>query len=99
MMLQASKPDDYVIATGETHSIREFLDLAFGAVGRTWEEYVKIDPRYYRPTEVDLLIGDSSKACSKLGWKAQCSFPELVQMMVRQDLIQEGLDPDQFMKK
>ena len=98
MMLQADKADDYVIATNETHSIREFLDLAFGAVGRDWSDYVKIDPKYFRPTEVDLLIGDSTKAQKQLGWKPRCSFPELVRMMVVEDLKLEGLDPQKLIK-
>jgi GDPmannose 4,6-dehydratase len=98
MMLQAPEGDDYVVATGETHSIREFLDIAFGLVKRDWNEYVKIDPRYYRPTEVDLLIGDASKAQKKLGWKPKCSFKELVTLMVREDLKIEGLDPEKLVR-
>lgn len=86
MMLQTEKPDDYVVATGETHSVREFLDLAFGHVGLDWNQYVKIDPRYYRPTEVDLLIGDPSKAKKELGWEPKVSFRQLVMMMVDEDL-------------
>ncbi len=86
MMLQVDKPDDYVIATGETHSVREFLDLAFGHVNLDWKQYVKIDPRYYRPTEVDLLIGDPTKAKKELGWEPKVSFRELVTMMVDADL-------------
>lgn len=86
MMLQTAEPDDFVIATGETHSVREFLDLAFGAVGLDWAQYVKIDPRYYRPTEVDLLIGDASKAARLLEWRPTVSFPDLVRMMVKADL-------------
>jgi GDPmannose 4,6-dehydratase len=98
MMLQQPEGDDYVIATGETHSIREFLDLAFGMVGRDWNDYVKIDPKYYRPTEVDLLIGDPTKAHKQLGWKPKCSFSELVRLMVMEDLRQEGLDPEKLVK-
>ena len=98
MMLQAPSADDYVVATGETHSVREFLDVAFGCVGRGWQEYVKIDPRYYRPTEVELLIGDPTKAREKLGWKPRCGFKELVQMMVFEDLKAEGLDPASFIR-
>jgi GDPmannose 4,6-dehydratase len=86
MMLQADRPDDYVIATGETHTVREFLDRAFGHLGLDWQQYVKIDPRYYRPTEVDLLIGDASKARQTLGWEPKVSFEELVTMMVEADL-------------
>lgn len=90
LMLQQDIPDDYVIATGETHSIREFLDLAFKAAGYDdWEPYVKTDPKYMRPAEVDLLIGDASKAHQKLGWKPRVGFPELVEMMVASDLALE----------
>jgi GDPmannose 4,6-dehydratase len=98
MMLQQPQGDDYVVATGETHSIREFLDLAFGMVNRDWNDYVKIDPKYYRPTEVDLLIGDPTKAKEKLGWTPKCSFKELVRLMVIEDLKLEGLDPAKLVK-
>ncbi len=98
LILQQKEGDDYVVATGETHSIREFLDLSFGSVGRDWNEYVKIDPKYYRPTEVDLLIGDPSKAKEKLGWTPKTSFKQLVHLMVREDLRAEGLDPERLMK-
>jgi GDPmannose 4,6-dehydratase len=84
-MLQQDEPDDYVIATGETHSVREFLDLAFGHLGVDWRKHVEIDPRYRRPAEVDLLIGDASKARERLGWQAATSFPELVRLMVESD--------------
>jgi GDPmannose 4,6-dehydratase len=91
MMLQQPEPDDYVIATGETHTIREFLDVAFNLAGISdWEPYVKQDPRFYRPAEVDLLIGDASKAHSKLGWKPRVSFEELVKMMYEHDLAEES---------
>ena len=103
-ILQQDQPDDYVLATGETHSIREFVELAFGCVGRTieWRGHgveeqgidaktgdalIKVDPRYFRPTEVDLLLGDPSKAHAKLGWKHTTSFPELVREMVASDLV------------
>ena len=98
LMLQQPSGDDFVVATGETHSVRDFLKRAFRCVGREWSEYVEIDPRYYRPSEVDLLLGDASKAQEKLGWKPQCSFEELVTLMVRADLEIEGLDPDKVMK-
>jgi len=98
MMLQQPQADDYVIATNETHSIRDYLDVAFGLVGRDWEEYVRIDQKYYRPTEVDLLIGDYSKAKEKFGWEPKTSFKELVELMVRADMIEEGLDPDKLIK-
>jgi GDPmannose 4,6-dehydratase len=86
LMLQQEKPDDYVIATGETHSIREFLDEAFGYLGMDWKRYVEIDPRYFRPAEVDLLIGDPSKAQKQLGWKAKTTFSELVRLMIDADM-------------
>lgn len=86
LMLQQAEPDDYVIATGETHSVREMLEMAFDVVGLDWKRHVKIDPRYYRPTEVDLLVGDASKAKQKLGWQPKMSFPELVKTMVNADL-------------
>ena len=89
MMLQASKPEDYVIATGETHTVREFLELAFGRLQLDWEKHVKIDPAYYRPTEVDLLIGDASKAKRDLGWVPKVRFTELAHMMVDADLALE----------
>jgi GDPmannose 4,6-dehydratase len=86
MMLQQDQPDDYVIATGETHSIREFLELAFQHAGLDWEKYVEIDPRYYRPAEVDLLIGDATKAKKQLGWKPKTRFAELVRIMTDADI-------------
>ena len=84
-MLQAAEPDDYILATGETHSVRELLDEAFGYVELDWHDYVKIDERYFRPSEVDLLLGDASKAREKLGWEPSVRFPELVRMMVDHD--------------
>ena len=90
-MLQQDEPDDYVIATGETYSVRGLLDLAFGHLDLDWREYVKIDPKYYRPTEVDFLIGDASKAKRKLGWAPKVSFIELITMMVDADLAAERL--------
>jgi GDPmannose 4,6-dehydratase len=87
LMLQQEVADDYVISTGATHSIRELLDAAFGHVGITdWEKYVKQDPRFMRPAEVDLLVGDSTKAREKLGWKPEVDFEQLVGMMVENDL-------------
>ena len=85
-MLQQDKPDDYVIATGETHSVREFLDSTFRHVNLDWEKHVEIDPRYFRPTEVDLLIGDASKAREQLGWEPRIKFEELAQLMVDADI-------------
>lgn len=86
MMLQQEAPDDYVLATGETHSVGEFVRIAFEHVDLDWERYVVIDPRYYRPAEVDLLVGDPAKARKKLGWEPSVSFAELVQIMVDADL-------------
>jgi GDPmannose 4,6-dehydratase len=84
-MLQQEQPDDYVIATGETHSVREFIELAFATLGLNWEQYVEVDPRLCRPTEVDLLLGDASKARQRLGWQPRIRFAELVRMMVESD--------------
>ncbi len=86
LMLQQEKPDDYVIATGETHSVREFLEEAFGLVGLDWEKYVVHDARYERPTEVDLLIGDATKARKQLGWQPATTFKGLVKLMVEADI-------------
>ena len=86
LMLQQPEPDDYVVATNETHSIREFLDVAFEHAGLDWKKYVEIDPLYYRPAEVDLLIGDYSKARKKLGWEPKTKFAELVKLMVEADI-------------
>jgi GDPmannose 4,6-dehydratase len=86
LMLQASEPDDYVIATGETHSVGEFLEVAFGHLDLDWRDHVRTDPRYERPAEVDLLIGDPSRAREKLGWTAKVGFQELVRIMVDADL-------------
>ncbi|MGV8881085.1 MAG: GDP-mannose 4,6-dehydratase [Rhodoglobus sp.] len=90
LMLQQDEADDYVISTNETHSIRELLDVAFNEVGITdWEPLVKLDPRFIRPAEVDLLIGDSTKARTTLNWEPKVSFPELVKMMVASDLAEQ----------
>jgi GDPmannose 4,6-dehydratase len=86
LMLQQDEPDDYVVATGETHEVRELVRLAFEHIGKDWEQHVVVDERFYRPAEVDLLIGDCSKAREKLGWKPKTSFPELVAMMVDADI-------------
>ena len=85
-MLQRDEPDDFVVSTDETHSVREFCEKAFACVGLDWREHVAIDPHYFRPAEVDLLLGDSTKARTKLGWQPQVSFDELVGMMVEADL-------------
>lgn len=86
MMLQHDEPDDYVIATGETHSVREFCELAFGEVGLDYRDYVRIDERLLRPAEVDMLVGDATKARQQLGWKSEYTFPQLVSEMVQADL-------------
>lgn len=85
-MLQYDEPDDYVVATGETHSVQEFLEEAFGYVDLDWRKYVAIDPKYYRPAEVDLLVGDASKAKKLLGWEPRVTFKELVRLMVQSDM-------------
>ena len=91
MMLQQDAPDDYVVATGETHTIEEMVQLAFSYVGiDDWQQYVSQDPRFLRPSEVDLLIGDASKAHAKLGWKPEVDFPTLIKMMVDHDLTWEA---------
>tara|TARA_X000000368_G_scaffold414850_1_gene405470 strand:+ start:164 stop:1168 length:1005 start_codon:yes stop_codon:yes gene_type:complete len=94
LMLQQEEPDDYVIATGETWSVKDFLDKSFSSMGLDWKEYVEFDPRYIRPTEVDLLIGDPSKAEKKLGWQRKTSFDELVKIMVKSDLDFYGVKND-----
>jgi len=86
LMLQAKEPEDFVIATGECHTVREFLEAAFGRLDLDWKRYVEIDPRYFRPAEVDELRGDMSKARRKLGWQPKVRFAELVRMMVEADL-------------
>jgi GDPmannose 4,6-dehydratase len=86
LMLQQDEPDDYVIATGETHAVNEFLGEAFSHVGLDWHELVEIDPAYFRPAEVDLLIGDPTKAEKKLGWKPKTKFKELARLMVDADV-------------
>ena len=93
LMLQQEQPDDYVIATGETHSIREFLDVAFRYVNLDWQDYVEFDERYLRPTEVELLIGDPAKAKQALGWEPSVTFEQLVNLMVEADLKAQGLVP------
>lgn len=90
LMLQQDAPDDYVIATGETHSVGDFLTEAFSHVNLDWHDYVELDPKYLRPAEVDLLIGDASKANSKLGWNPRVTFKELVRIMVEADLATVG---------
>jgi GDPmannose 4,6-dehydratase len=96
LMLQQERPDDYVVATGETHSVREFLEEVFGYLDLDWEQYVKIDPRYFRPAEVDFLLGDSSKARRRLAWEPTVTFKDLVRMMVDADM---GLARDEAILK
>jgi GDPmannose 4,6-dehydratase len=91
LMLQQEKPDDYVVATGETHSVREFLEVGFEYVGLNWQDYVEIDPRYFRPAEVELLLGDPTKAKEKLGWQPKVTFRDLAQIMVDADMQALGL--------
>ena len=91
LMLQQEQPDDYVIATGQTQSVREFLEVAFEYVGLNWQDYVEIDPRYFRPAEVELLLGDATKAKEKLGWTPRVDFRQLVKIMVDADLEALGL--------
>lgn len=92
-MLQNEKPEDFVIGTGETHSVREFVEKAFNYAGLNWEDYVKIDPRYYRPTEVEVLIADPTKAIKKAGWNPKIKFEDLVRIMVDADMRKAGLEP------
>ena len=93
LMLQQDEPQDYVLGTGETHSVKEFLTEAFGYAGLDWQEHVEIDPRYFRPTDVDLLLADASKAKQQLHWSPRVRFPELVRIMVDADLEAAGLKP------
>jgi len=93
-ILQQDQPGDYVIATGETHSVREFCEEAFGAAGLDWRDFVKVDPKYFRPAEVDLLLGDAGKARRELGWSPKVTFKELAKLMVEADLESAGKHPD-----
>ena len=99
MMLQTEVPTDYVIATGETHTVKEMLELAFDRLKLDWKKHIKIDQKYYRPTEVDLLIGDASKAKKELGWQPKVHFQELIAMMVDADLVIEKEKLDGTRKK
>jgi len=99
LMLQQERPEDFVIATGEMHTVREFVEAAFGLVGLRWQDHVVVDPTYFRPTEVDELQGDASKAADRLGWRPRTRFPELVRIMVEADLAAVGLDPSTVMAK
>jgi GDPmannose 4,6-dehydratase len=86
MMLQQDRADDFVVATGETHSVKNLVEVAFGHVGLDWQKHVRLDPRFLRPAEVDLLVGDASKARTTLGWKPEVDFRALITMMVDADL-------------
>jgi GDPmannose 4,6-dehydratase len=92
LILQQERPEDFVIATGETHTIRELLDVAFTHIGLDWTEYVHVDPDYYRPTEVDLLLGDARKAKTLLGWEPKIRFRELIQLMVDADMVNARIE-------
>ncbi len=92
-MLQQDEPEDYVIGTGETHSVREFVEEAFAYAGMDWQNYVEVDPRYFRPTEVDILQADPSKAVKELGWEARIKYQDLVRIMVDADFEAVGLEP------
>lgn len=93
LMMQQEEPADYVLSTGEAHSVQELCEVAFGLVGLEWSEFVKLDPRYLRPQEVGYLRGDPSRARRSLGWEAETGFAQLVQIMLEADLAAEGLDP------
>src|SRR5215218_6261978 len=99
LMLQADVADDYVVATGEAHSVSEFLDEAFGYLDLDWKEFVEIDPRYYRPSEVDILLGDASKARRILGWEPKISFKQLVRLMVDHDINLAESEKSQLQKE
>jgi GDPmannose 4,6-dehydratase len=102
-MLQNEHPEDFVIGTGEAHSVREFLEEAFSYAGLDWNECVKIDPKYFRPTEAEVLIADPGNAIKKLGWNPRIRFNDLVKIMVDADMRATGLDPigegDELLKK
>jgi GDPmannose 4,6-dehydratase len=97
LMLQQPEPDDFVIATGEMHSVREFVHEAFALVGLEWQQHVEIDARYFRPTEVDELRGDASKARTMIGWEPKTTFHALVRLMLEADLLEAGLDPSRLL--
>ena len=99
MMLQQDEPDDYVIATGDMRSVREFVEAAFAMAGLDWKKYVVFDEAFVRPAEVDELRGDTSKAAERLGWKPKTSFHQLVHEMLEHDLALEGVDPAQHLRK
>jgi GDPmannose 4,6-dehydratase len=96
-ILQHDEPDDFVVATGETHSVQEFVAAAFASVGLNWQKYVVYDARYERPAEVDYLLGNPAKAERILGWRPKVGFADIVRIMVAADLEKEGLDPEKVM--
>ena len=98
-IVQLGEGDDFVLATGETHTVREFVEAAFGAAGLEWQKYVVVDEAYMRPAEVDQLRGDASKARKKLGWKPETTFEQLVHEMLEHDLMLEGVDPAKHLRK
>jgi GDPmannose 4,6-dehydratase len=98
LMLQQPTPDDFVIATGESHSVRELCEVAFGMAGLSWQDHVEIDPRYFRPAEVNDLCGDASKAAAQLGWRAQTRFRDLIRIMLEADFVEAGLDPERYLR-
>ena len=93
-MLQQDQADDYVIGTGQTHTVEEFVQIAFDHVNLDWRDYVIVDPQFYRPAEVDLLLADPTKARTQLGWEPEVNFPDLVKMMVNSDLALPRRRPD-----
>ena len=92
-MLQQDEPDDYVIATGTTHTVREFCERAFDVAGLNYKDHVAVDPQFYRPAEVEILLGDASKAKQKLGWEPSVTFEELIEEMTEADIAQTGQEP------
>jgi GDPmannose 4,6-dehydratase len=98
-MLQQDEPDDYVIATGATRSVKNFVEAAFGLVGLDWQKYVQVDTAYMRPADVEELRGDPSKAAEELGWAPTITFDELVHEMLENDLKLEGVDPAKHLRK
>jgi GDPmannose 4,6-dehydratase len=93
LMLQQDEPDDYVIATGATHTVRDFCERAFDFAGLNYKDHVAVDPQFYRPAEVEILLGDASKAKQKLGWKPSVSFEELIEEMTEADIAQSAQEP------
>jgi GDPmannose 4,6-dehydratase len=99
LMMRHKEPDDFVIATGETHSVQEFAEEAFNLVGLNWKQYIAIDPRYFRPAEADVLLGDASKAKKIIGWKPRVKFKDLARIMLEADLKEAGFNPENIIRK